>query len=143
MSEQLPYTDDMPAPTGDEKTAAILAHVLVLVGGFIAPLIVYLVKKDDSKFVRKHAAESLNFQLTLLIVTLICGIILMGTVIRTIVKNEGNPDFEPATMFASFFGIWFIMMAIGIFNFVVILVGTIKASNGQPYKYPIRIPFVK
>ena len=33
-------------PTPDEKTMGILSHILCLVGGFIAPLIIYLIKKD-------------------------------------------------------------------------------------------------
>ncbi len=58
-------------PTSDEKTMAILSHILTLVCGFIAPLIIYLIKKDESKFVAEHARESLNFQITLFIIMLI------------------------------------------------------------------------
>jgi uncharacterized protein len=55
------------APTPDEKTMGILSHILCLVGGFIAPLVIYLVKKDESAYVREQAKESLNFQITVLI----------------------------------------------------------------------------
>jgi uncharacterized protein len=39
--------DSLPSltPTSDEKTMAVLSHILVLVVGFIAPLVIYLVKK--------------------------------------------------------------------------------------------------
>jgi uncharacterized membrane protein len=53
--------NDQIAPfeiTSDEKTMATLAHVLQLVGGWIAPLIIYLVKRD-SKFVAFHAMQAL------------------------------------------------------------------------------------
>ena len=62
--------ESMPAitPTSDEKTMAILSHVLCLVAGFIAPLIIYLVKKDESAYVKEHAKESLNFQITMFII---------------------------------------------------------------------------
>ena len=58
-------------PTSEEKNWAIAAHVGVFVAawfalGFLAPLLVMLVKGKDSAFVRRHAVESLNFQITLL-----------------------------------------------------------------------------
>ena len=45
-------TDTLPAytPTGDEKTMGLLAHVLTFVAPFIAPLIIYLLKKDSLIF---------------------------------------------------------------------------------------------
>ena len=49
-------TDAQPVapPTSDEKVMALLSHVLTLVAGFLAPLIIWLVKKDDSQFVAAH-----------------------------------------------------------------------------------------
>jgi len=46
-------------PTQDEKTFALLAHVLGIFSGFIAPLVFFLVKRD-SKFVSFHALQSLG-----------------------------------------------------------------------------------
>jgi len=48
----------------DDRTWAMLGYLLTFVGGFIAPLIVYLVKKDQSPFVRYHAAQALNLAIT-------------------------------------------------------------------------------
>src|SRR5919112_4159326 len=75
-------TEEQPlvTPTSDEKTMAILSHILCLVAGFIPPLIIYLVKKE-SPYVTAHAKESLNFQLTMLIaviVSVLLMIILIG-----------------------------------------------------------------
>lgn len=44
-------------PTSDERTLAILAHILTLFFTFFAPLVVYLIKKDDSKYVAEQAKE--------------------------------------------------------------------------------------
>jgi uncharacterized Tic20 family protein len=106
-------------PTSDEKTMAILAHILTIFAGFIAPLVVYLVKKDESAYVAAHAKESLNFQLTLLIAYLIC-IVLMVVLIGILL-------------------IWVVMIA----NLVLVIMATIKASEGKLYKYPFSIKFVK
>ncbi len=40
-------------PTSDEKTMGMLAHILTIVAGFIAPLVIYILKKDESSFVQR------------------------------------------------------------------------------------------
>jgi uncharacterized protein len=114
-------TDSLPSytPSGDEKTMALLAHVLTFVAPFIAPLIIYLVKKDQSEFVADHAKESLNFQITVIIAVLICiplSIILIGIPI---------------------------LIVIGIGSLVWRIIATIKASEGKLYKYPFTIRLIK
>jgi uncharacterized Tic20 family protein len=103
-------------PTSDEKTFAILAHVLALVFPILAPLIIYLLKKDESKYVAYHAKESLNFQITMMIV--IIGLLI------------------------SIIGIFFLWL-VGIAVFVLVIIATIKASEGVLYKYPLTLRLVK
>jgi uncharacterized Tic20 family protein len=106
-------------PTSDEKTMAILSHILCIVAGFIAPLIIYLVKKDESPYVRAHARESLNFQLTMVLAYFVSAIlifVLIGILL-----------------------IWVLIIA----NLVLIVIATIRASEGKLYKYPFSIKFVK
>lgn len=72
-------TRDMHDPTHDDKggrNMAALAHGLTFVeGGIIGPLVVYLVKKDDSEFAAFHALQSLYFGLMFLGVTVLtCGV---------------------------------------------------------------------
>jgi uncharacterized Tic20 family protein len=118
--EQNPYlgTDAEPiiSPTSDEKTMATLSHVLTLVAGFIAPLIIYLIKKDESTFVAHHAKESLNFQITVFII----GLALVITVIGILL-------------------IWLL----AILALVFVIMATIKASEGKLYKYPFSIRLIK
>ncbi len=106
-------------PTSDEKTVAILSHLLTLVGGFIAPLIIFLVKKDESKFVSDHAKESLNFQITLLIGYFI-GIVTMILIIGIL-----------------------ILISLGIIHLILVIVATIRASEGKLYRYPINFRLIK
>lgn len=105
-------------PTSEEKTMAILSHILCIVAWFIAPLIIYLVKKD-SEFVQAHAKESLNFQLTMLIAWIV-SFILVFVIIGA-----------------------FLMFLLGIANLVLVIVATIRASENKLYKYPFSIKFVK
>jgi hypothetical protein len=65
--------------TDDERTLAILMHVLAIFSGFIAPLVLWLVKKDDSPFLDQHGKEALNFQISILIYGIAVGVIAIFT----------------------------------------------------------------
>jgi len=123
MSDPVPPPRDVaPLASGtsvaDDRTMAILVHVLGLFTSFIGPLVLYLIKKDESPVVRHHAAEALNFQITVVIasiVSLVLLLVLVGIVTMS------------ATMIL---GIVFPMM------------GAFAASRGELYRYPINIRFV-
>ena len=113
-SEQQPIT----APTSDERTMAILSHVLCFVIGFLAPLIIYLVKKDESSFVAAHAKESLNFQITCFILGVVFFILVFVLI--------------------GFVLLWLL----GIAAAILIIIATIRASEGKLYRYPFNIRFI-
>ncbi|NII25006.1 DUF4870 domain-containing protein [Pseudoflavitalea sp. X16] len=103
-------------PTSDERTMAILSHVLCLVVGFWAPLIIYLIKKDESKFIAAHAKESLNFQITCTLVVILLVITIIGILL-----------------------VW----VLAILAVVLIIIATIRASENKLYRYPLNIRFIK
>lgn len=111
-------TDEAPLtpPTSDEKTMALLSHVLTFVFPILAPLIIYLVKKDESSFIAYHAKESLNFQITLFIVCFVLVITIVGILL-----------------------VWIV----GIVALVLVIVATIRASEGKLYRYPFSIRLIK
>jgi uncharacterized Tic20 family protein len=84
-----------PAPgyvaSPDERNWAMLAHLSSLLaiwlGGlaFLGPLIIWLIKKDQSPFVGDQAKEALNFQLAVFIVTLVCTITCVGLIIVPVI----------------------------------------------------------
>lgn len=124
-------TEQQPlaAPTSDEKTMAVLSHILCLVAGFLAPLIIYLVKKDESRYVRAHAAEALNFMITLFLAYIAIWIvtIILGLIIS----------------FFSFFVLPFLAVILFVGALVLLIIATIRASEGKLYKYPFAIRLVK
>ncbi|MBN9225562.1 MAG: DUF4870 domain-containing protein [Microbacterium sp.] len=101
----------------DEKMWATLIHI----GGifyFLPSLIGYLVLKDRGPFVRAHTATALNFQLTMLIASVVGGILLIV-------------------------GIGFIILAVvWVFNVVFSIIAAVRAAQGQWYTYPMAIKFV-
>ncbi len=70
------------SPSQDDRNLAIIAHLSgcagILAGGligFLGPLIIYLMKKDTSPYVESQAKEALNFQITLLLIAVACGVL--------------------------------------------------------------------
>ena len=60
-----------PAPTGEDRVFAALSHATAIPTLFVGPLVLMLVGGKRSEYVRRHAVEALNFQITLLLVTLV------------------------------------------------------------------------
>lgn len=106
-------------PTSDEKNIALLCHIGTFFGGFILPLVVFLIKKDESKFVAEHAKESLNFQISMFIY------------------------FIGSFMLAFIFIGFILMFALGVMALITVILATIAASKGEFYKYPLCIRLIK
>jgi len=110
-------------PTDDERNWAMSSHVLSFVSawfalGLFAPLIVLLVKGGDSPYVRRNAVESLNFQINALVWTVLFGLLI-------------------------FVGIGLVLLPLyGVFYVVCVIMGTVRASQGVDFRYPLTIRFV-
>lgn len=77
----LPAPSAMPpaaAPTQDEKTMALLVHFGQIVIGFLAPLIIYLMKKDESKYVAFHSLQALYFSLAAFVIMMVVSAVTCG-----------------------------------------------------------------
>jgi uncharacterized Tic20 family protein len=61
----------IPDPTAEQRLLAALPHVLGIVTLFVGPLVMMCTRAKRSPYVRQHIAAALNFQLTLLIVTVV------------------------------------------------------------------------
>lgn len=118
-----PYLGTSQQPLGqvssDDRLLAILCHVLTLFFSFIPPLVIYLLKRDESPFVREHAKESLNFQITLAIlyvVSFILIILLVGILM---------------------------LMALGFVHLVFVIIATVRAAESRTYRYPFSIRLIR
>jgi hypothetical protein len=101
----------------------MLAHLAPFAGAlvglpFLGPLVVFLTYKDRSAFVRRHAVESLNFQLSLLIGYLISALLMLVLI--------------------GFFTAAIIAVA----SIVLQILGAVAANRGEEYRYPLTIRFV-
>ena len=107
------------APDSDARLWAMLSHLGAILFGLLAPLIIWLVKKDDSPFVEDQAKEALNFQITVFIALVICG------VLSCVVIG------------------FFLLPVVAIGNLVLCIMAGIKANSGEMYRYPFSIRLIK
>ena len=70
-----PVSPQQPEISNDAKNMAMLCHLLAIFTGFVAPLIIWLIKKDDMPFVDDQGKEALNFQITVLISILVSSLL--------------------------------------------------------------------
>ncbi len=97
---------------------AMLSHLLAIFFGWLAPLIIWLVKKE-SPFVADQAKESLNFQITVFIAYLVCfalSFVLIGC---------------------------FLMPVVAVADIVLCIMATLAANKGERYRYPFAIRLIK
>lgn len=106
-------------PSDDERTWALITHLSTIVTGFLGPLIVMLAKGNESKWVKAHAVEALNFQLTLLI-AYFAGFVLTFVVV----------------------GFCVVVGAV-LGSLVLSILAGVKAYQGGAYRYPATIRFLK
>ena len=130
---QYPAVAARPLTPSDERLWAVLTHISALIGilvgvgsiGWLGPLIILLVFKDRSAFVAQQSKTTLNFQITMLIVNAAAVLIALVTL--------GLLFFVPIVVGA----------AVGVLVVVLSIIAAVRASRGEPYRYPLSIPFLR
>ena len=128
MNETQP-TSPIPPPASSSpseiRTWSVLCHASALLGLFfhffghlLGPLIVWLIKRDVSSEIDANGKESLNFQLSMLIYDIVAGILCIVLI--------GIP----------------ILIALWVLNTVLVIIASVKTSNGEFYRYPFTIRFL-
>ena len=133
--------DPAPIPAtiaDDEKTFAALAHALQLVGWWIAPLIIFAVKRQ-SKFVSFHALQALLLQCIVAVLwagaMIVWFALIFGTLFRNGVPQQNAP---PPTGFILFFPlIWLVGMGVWVTVLVLSILYAIKDGRGEWAGYPV------
>jgi len=114
---------DSTGLTSEERNWAVAAHLGSFLAawvalGLLAPLAVLLLKSNDSAFIRRHAVESLNFQINALVYTVVFGILII-------------------------FLIGLVLLPLyGIFYLICVILASVRASHGEEYRYPLTLRFI-
>lgn len=137
----------------NEKTTAALLHLsafakyLIPFAGIVAPLIIWQTKKHQSDYIDATGKSVINFHLSILvysfIIAIIIAILFLGNIINYIELERAGGEIIPVNLITIgivsliFLGIWTII------EFILIIVGSVKANEGVIYRYPLTISFIK
>lgn len=132
-------------PSSDDRTFSILSHAGALVGGFVVPLVFYVVSDDETRpQTRWHAREALNFQITFMLVYLVSFVVFFVGLALAGVFGTTESNAAAGVGFAVTMGLFFIFVfGAVIVNYVFSIIAAVRASQGIRWKYPVNIRFVK
>jgi uncharacterized Tic20 family protein len=99
---------------------ALLAITGLPLGHIIGPLVVWLLKKKAYPFVNEQGKESLNFQISMTIYTLVAALFIVYIKIGT-----------------------FPVFILVIVNFILVIIASMNAYNGGTFRYPLSIRLIK
>ncbi|MCG9793072.1 DUF4870 domain-containing protein [Flavobacterium algicola] len=147
----------------NENNIAALTHLSALgqylfpFGNYILPLLIWNLKKNESTVIDHNGRQVLNFQFSVLLYTIVLLLIAIPVFLiivfnnmsinalfndhEWIIKNfniSGNSTFITIGLIAIV-----LLITLKIIEFIYIIYGTIKASNGEQFHYPFTIPFLK
>ena len=125
------------------RTWSMLVHLSALsvfifpLGLVLGPLLVWQIKKNELPEIDKHGKEAVNFQLTVVIINIIFMMLIFGTL--------GFSFFwrSPLYMLGPALGWGFLIWIVNLAAIILAVVAGLRANNGQFYRYPFAIRFIK
>jgi len=149
--------------TTNNKNLAAFTHLSTLsqycipFGNYIFPILIWSTNKDKSEFIDFNGKQAINFQLSILLYSLLLAVIAIPIFIVTVFSSIpfnaviNDHDFmENHLSMENISGIVIvaiiaILMFIGlkVAEFFLIIYASLKAANGEQYNYPLTIPFIK
>lgn len=131
---------DLQSLKSEEKLLAGFSHILIFfhVLGLVANLVIYLVSKEKSPFIARHARQALGVQIGSIAFTLVLGAAGVGMGLGFVFGGM----FSPLSM--AFLGgiVGLAIAALAILFLVCIIIAAVKGFSGQEYRYPIIGEFV-
>lgn len=147
--------------TANRNTAILMqlstyTQYFIPFGNFIFPVLIWSIKKQESKFVDYNGKQIINFQLSLLLYSLALIVIAVPILLYTVFSGiefnsvNGFNNFEEHFTTGRISGIVaialisvVILLALKFAEFFLIIYASVKNSNGENYTYPLSIKFIK
>lgn len=136
-----PQMPSNEASSTDKKTWALISHLSMPISmlislGFVSwllPLIIYLVYRERDEFIRKAAANALNFAITITVLNILASVLfVVGAIFIWLVVPIGLMVIGGI--------IWLYIFIAGI---VFPILGALKVTNMEVYNYPLTPTIIK
>lgn len=130
----------------NENTYCFLPHISVFLGfvhvllALVAPVVLLTLNRQTSQLVDGHGKNVVNRVLSFFIYTTICFIVIFPITGMSHLPMNISHNFNLLTsLYSGLFPITILLLI----SILFVLIGALKASNGQIWKYPLAIPFFK
>lgn len=147
-------------PNNHQKNIATIIHLstfsrfIIPFGNFIGPIILWVANKDKSEFIDAHGKQIINFQISILLYTIIIGMLTVPFFIFKLFSGMNFIDFNgfhdihfnigKPTSLLYIGGTLGVLAIIGfIIELLLIVLASLKARDGAYFKYPLTINFLK
>lgn len=126
-------TPALVPPTQEEQTLSFLAHFLQIFGWFVAPLTIYLLRRD-SKFVAFHAMQALLWQIVYIAFHILAFVVFFVGMFSSIATQQKGPP--PAIIFL-FPLLWLFFMGGWLLTLILGIVYGVRSMRGEWAAYPV------
>ncbi len=120
-----PVSEVIVEVSREERLWAMGCHLTALVGNvipvgsLIAPLVLWLIKKEGNPYIDAQGKEAVNFQISILIYAVVSALLMV-------------------------IGVGFLLLfAVAVFDLVMVIIAAIKTNSGKDFRYPACIRFIK
>lgn len=118
----------------DERMFSMLIYLISFFAPLIGPLLVWLIKRDESRFIDFHGKQYFNFLISYTIYGIACSIWIIMFAIGTAIAS---------IMFIGLVLGFILAAAIGILGFIFTIIALIKAYGGKQFRIPFTIPLIR
>lgn len=148
--------------TTHQKNIAAVIHLSTLAkyvfpfGNFIMPLVLWTMNKEKSSFIDDHGKQAINFQLSIFLYFVLVSCLTIPLFFFGVINSLDFPEFwngydidfhvshyDSANFIIFSILVGLLALAAIIIEIIFIVMATSKANQGEPYKYPITIKFLK
>ncbi|HDR89101.1 MAG TPA: DUF4870 domain-containing protein [Bacteroidetes bacterium] len=111
--------------TTEERNWAMFCHLAALAGyiipfgNIIGPLIIWVLKREESSFVDFHGKAAVNFQISMTLYLILAAMLIILLI-----------------------GI-FMLIALGVLNLILVIIASVRANSGEYFEYPLSIRFIQ
>lgn len=140
----------------NENTNAFLIHIsafagyMIPFGSIIVPLIVWQTLKDRSRFLDEQGKEAVNFNISYALYIFILGLSILPFAFGSFINHMRHYDdfnfnfnFSDGSGLFGFLGFGAIITLVGLLKIALIIIAALKSKEGEDYKYPFTIKFIK
>ena len=148
-------------PTSTQKSLGAAAHLSVLTqyfipfGNFVLPVIIWSAACEN-EFIERQGKSVINFQLSVLLYTIVMGLIAVPVALSTLFSQVPLGDFhfdhvnvatlvshESVTAVSTLLVLAFLFCSLKIAEFFLAILGASRAARGDSFQYPLSIRFIK